>query len=111
MQSALGVDTHELFDILGIDASVIAAGLPGFTGVVAKFFLLNPHVSFRKKIDAAQMIPVGVADDYVRNFFGLDSRELDGFVGAKVLGGGKIFQESIAVIAAVEKNVVAAAAD
>src|SRR5580700_2424301 len=111
MQSALGVDVHELFDIFGIDAAVIAAGLPGITCVVAKFFLLNPDVSFRKKIDTAQMIPVRVADDNVRNFLGLDSRELDGFVGANVLGGAKIFEESIAVIAAVEKNVVAAASD
>src|SRR5580692_11570924 len=110
MQSALGVDAHKLFDIFGIDASVIAAGLPGITGVVTKFFLLNPHVSFRKKVDAAQMVPVGVTDNHVRNFFGLNSRELDGFVRANVLGGGKIFEESIAVIAAVEKNVVAAAA-
>src|ERR1700692_2582689 len=109
MQSALGVDAHELFDIFRIDAAVIATGLPGIACVVTKFFLLNPDASFRKKIDAAQMIPVGVADDNVRNFFGLNSRELDGFVGANVLGGGKIFEESIAVIAAVEKNVVAAA--
>src|SRR5580658_564395 len=111
MQSALGVDAHELFDIFGIDAAVIAAGLPSITCVVVEFFLLNPDASFRKKIDAAQMIPVGVADDNIRNFFGLDSRELDGFVGAKVFGRGKIFKESIAVIAAVEKNVVAAASD
>jgi hypothetical protein len=57
------------------------------------------------------MIPVGVADDNVRNLLGLDSSEPYGFVGANVPGGGKIFEKSIAVIAAVEKNVVAAASD
>src|SRR5580700_4720312 len=111
VQAAFRVDAHELFDIFGIYAAMIAAGLPGITCVVAKFFLLNPDICFRKKIDAAQMIPMGVADDDVRDFFGLESRELDGFVRASVFGGWKIFEESVAVIAAVEKNIVAAAAD
>jgi hypothetical protein len=52
MQSALRVDAHELFDIFGIDAPVITAGLPGITCVVAKFFLLNPDISTGRRCAA-----------------------------------------------------------
>ena len=90
---------------------MIAAWLPRFHGVVAIFFLLNPYICFREKIDAAHVVPMSVTDDDVRYFLGLHAGQLYGFVGAEVAGRWEIFEESIAMVAAVEKNGVASAAD
>jgi len=61
---------------------VIAAGLPGIAGVVAKFILLDPDGCVREEVDAAHVIPVGVADDDVGDLVGLDPGEFHGVVGA-----------------------------
>src|SRR5438034_4928896 len=90
---------------------MIPAGLPCVTGVISKFLLLNPNRCFGKQIDASQVVPVGVADDDVRDFCGLNTGELHGFVGAKVFCRWKVFEEGIAVIAAVKEDIVAAAAN
>src|SRR5579859_1405865 len=109
--AACGVQLDELLNVVWIDSTMIAAGLPSVAGVIAKLVLLDPDICFRKKIDAAEMIPMGVADDDVSDFFGLETGELDGFVRANVIGGREIFEESIAMVATVEKDVTAAAAD
>src|SRR5438876_3897360 len=69
---------------------MIPAGLPCVTGVISKFLLLNPNRCFGKQIDASQVVPVGVADDDVRDFCGLNTGELHGFVGAKVFCRWKV---------------------
>src|SRR5205085_8884542 len=61
--------------------------------------------------DAAEVVPVGVANDDVGDFFGLDACELHRFVGPNVFRGWKRPEKSIAVIAAVKKDVVAAASN
>src|SRR5207253_3638436 len=72
---------------------MIPAGLPCVTGVISKFLLLNPNRCFGKQIDASQVVPVGVADDDVRDFCGLNTGELHGFVGAKVFCRWKVFED------------------
>ena len=88
---------------------MISAGLPGLNRVIPKFLLLNPDRCFGKEIDAAEVVPVSVADDHVGDFFGWDTSKLHGFVGADVFRGGKVFEESLAVIAAVKENVATTA--
>lgn len=105
------VEFNEFLDILRVDPTVIAAGLPSVASVVAKLLFLNPYGRLGKKVDAAHVIPMGMADDDVSDFFGLNSRKSYGFIRANVVGGGEFFEEGIAVVAAVEKNVVASAAD
>ena len=111
LQAALRIDPNEFADVFGVNAAVIAAGLPGVTRVVAKFILLNPDIRFGKKIDAAEMIPVSMANDDVGDFVGLDAGEFYRFVGGEVFGRREILEEGVAVIAAVEKDVVAATSD
>src|SRR5579859_7927108 len=110
-ETAFGVALDELLNVVGVNAAVIAAGLPGCSRVIVELLFLNPDIGFGKKIDAAEMIPVRMADDDVGDFIGLEARELDGFVGAEVIGRWEIFEKSVAVVAAEEKNEVAADAD
>src|SRR5260370_1400394 len=88
---------------------MIAAGLPGFAGVVTELLLLNPYCRFGKEINAAQVIPMRMADDDVRDFFRLDAGELHRFVRANVFRRWEVLEESIAVIAAVKEDVATAA--
>jgi|SRR5690348_10873999 len=81
----LGVELDEFLNVGGVDAAVMSAGLPGLAGVVAILVFLNPDSCFGKKIDAAEMVPVRVADDDVGDFVRLDARELDGFIRAQVI--------------------------
>src|ERR1700730_8212961 len=102
MQPALGVQSHELLHVFRVNAAMIAARLPGFAGVVTERLLLNPNCRSREKINAAQVIPMRMADDDVRDFFRLNAGELDRFVGTNVSLRREVLEESIAVIAAVK---------
>src|ERR1700688_4838334 len=88
---------------------MIAAGLPGFASVITELLLLNPNCRFGEEINAAEAIPVRMADDDVRDFFRLEARELHPFVGAEVLRAWEFLEEGIAVIAAVKEDVATAA--
>src|SRR5271154_2609198 len=57
------------------------------------------------------MVPVRVADDDVGDGVRLYSRKLHGFIWPEIVLHGEIFQKSVAMIAAIEKNVMAATAD
>ena len=85
-QPPCGVEPDEFLDVFRVDAAVIAAGLPSVARVIAKLLLLNPDCGFGKKIDATHVIPVGMADDDVRDVFRLNPSEFYGFVGANVVG-------------------------
>src|SRR5215469_15130033 len=82
--AALSVQLHEFLNVLRIDPTVVSAFLPRRAGVVAVFLFLNPDRRFGKKIDAAEMVPVRVADDDVTDFVWLDAREFHGFVRTNV---------------------------
>src|SRR5215469_13403804 len=90
---------------------MIASRLPSGTRVVPKFFLLNPDGGFRKEIDSAHVVPVGVADDDVRDFFRLDTSEFDGFVRPNEILDGQFLEPAFAMEAAVQEDVVPAAAN
>jgi len=68
-------------DLTSVVHERTAAGLPRGAGIVAKFILLDPDIRFGKKINAAEIIPVNMANDDVGDFVGLDAREFYGFVG------------------------------
>lgn len=106
-----GIKLHEFLSIFRVDPSVIAAGLPSVSRVIAKLLFLNPDCGFRKKVNATHVIPVAMADDDVRDVCRLNAGEFHGFVGTNVFGGREFFEKSIAVVAAVEKNVAASTAD
>src|SRR5580700_6867020 len=110
-EPSFGIKLHKLLDVFRVDPSVIATGLPSVAGVIAKLLLLNPDCGFGKKVDATHVIPVGMADDDVRDFFRLNASEFHGFVRANVFGGREFFEKRISVVAAVEKNVAAYTAD
>ena len=99
---AFSVELHEFLNVGGVNAAMIAAGLPGLAGVVAKLLFLNPDRCFGKKVDAAEMVPVRVADDDVGDLVRLEASEFHCFVGANVFRRWKVFQERVAVIAAVK---------
>lgn len=111
LKPSFGVEFNEFLDILRVDPAVITAGLPGIAGIVAKLLFLNPDCGFRKKVDATHVVPMRMTNDDVGDFFRLNSRKFYGFIGANVVGRGKFIEESIAVVPAVEENVVSPAAD
>src|ERR1700688_893259 len=88
---------------------MIAAGLPRFAGVITVLLLLNPNCRFGEEINAAEVIPVRMADDDVRDFFRLDAGELHRLVGTNVFCRWEVLEEGIAVIAAVKEDVATAA--
>ena len=63
-----------------------SARLPGVSGVIGELLLLDPNGGFREEVDAAHVVPMGMADDDVGHVFGLDAGELHGFVRAQVVG-------------------------
>ncbi|MGA8023536.1 MAG: hypothetical protein WCC18_20105 [Candidatus Acidiferrales bacterium] len=107
----VGIELHEFLNVFRVNPAMIAPGLPGVAAVVAKLLLLDPHNRFRKKVNATHMIPVRMADHNVRDLFRLHSGKFHRFVGTNVFGCGEFLRESIAVVAAVEENVAASAAD
>lgn len=84
--AVLGVEFHKFLNVCRINAAVIAAGLSRVARVVAVLLLLDPHRRLGEKVDAAQMVPVGMADDDVSDFVGLDARKVYGFIGANIVG-------------------------
>src|SRR5579863_2445452 len=90
---------------------MVAAGLPSFTGVIAKFLFLDPYRGFRKQIDSAQMIPMRVADHDVGDFRRLYASQLHRFIRAKVISDGPLLEPFFAVESTVEENVVPSATD
>src|SRR5215472_777173 len=104
MQAPLGIELDQLLHVFGVDSPVVAGGLPGVAGVIPVFLFLDPDHGLRKKIDAADVVPMGVADDDVGDLFGLDARKLYGLIRAKVFRGRKILEKSVAMIAAVKKD-------
>ena len=110
-QPSFRVQLDKLQHIIRIDAAVFSAGLPRLPGVISKLFFLNPHRRLGKQIDATQVVPVGVADHHVGHIFGLHSGKFHRFVRPQEIGDGKIFGPLFAMKSAVEKDVVAAAAN
>src|SRR5215471_11776172 len=111
MQAALGIQLHELPHILGVDAAMMTARLPRVSRVISELLLLNPDRCFWEKVNAAHVVPMGVADDDVGDLLRLDAGQLHCFVGANVVCRWKRFEESIVVKAAVKEDVAAAAPD
>jgi hypothetical protein len=73
---------------------------------------LNPDRGLREEVDAADVVPVRVADHDVRDVLGRDAGEAHGLVGPQVVGERrKLLPPLFAVEAAVEENDVPAAAD
>src|ERR1700728_191195 len=108
MKAALGVELDQLLHVFGVDAAVIAAGLPRVDGVVAILIPLNPDGGFRKQIDAAHVVPVCVADDNVANRIGRNARGFDSLVGAEVILHRKFFKKRVAMKSAIKEDRVAA---
>ena len=90
---------------------MLPSRLPSFAGVVAELFLLNPDGRASKQVDAAQVIPMGMTDDHVGDFFGLNSGEAHGLVGAQVVHDRPEFKPAVAVKSGVEQDIAAAASD
>lgn len=90
---------------------VLPSRLPGFAGVVAELVLLNPDGRASKQVDAAQVIPMGMTDDHVGDFFGLNPREAHGLVGAQVVCDRPEFKPAVAMKSGVEQDIAAAASD
>src|SRR5215468_6403689 len=107
VQAALGIQLHELAHILGINAAMMTAGLPRVSRVISELLLLNPNRCFREEVNAAHVVPMGVADDDVGDLFGLETGQLHRFIGANVLCRRKVLEESIPMIAAVKEDVAA----
>jgi hypothetical protein len=80
-------------DLTSVVHERTAAGLPRGAGIVAKFILLDPDIRFGKKINAAEIIPVNMANDDVGDFVGLDAREFYGFVGEMYSFEGKYLRK------------------
>jgi hypothetical protein len=59
-----------------------SARLPGVSGVIGELLLLDQTVAFGR-VDAAHVVPVGMADDDVGHVFEADASELHGFVGRR----------------------------
>jgi hypothetical protein len=100
-----------LLNVIGIYPAMVPARLPRRAGVVAEFFLLNPHDGLGEEIDSAHVVPVRVADDNVRDFFRVHSSKFHGLAGPEVVLDGPFFKPALAVKAAVEKDIASAAAD
>src|SRR5215472_3546709 len=99
---SFSVELHEFLNVGGVNSAMIATGLPGLASVVAKLFFLNPDRCFGKKVDAAEMVPVRVADNDVSDLVRLDASEFHRFVGANVFGRWEVFQKRVAVVATVK---------
>src|SRR5262249_39403088 len=110
-QAPLGIQAYKILRVVRVDAAMVTAGLPRRSGVIAKLLLLNPDDGLGKKIDASHVVPVGVTNDNVGDFFRLHARKLHGFVRAQEILDGKFLEPPLAMKAAVEQNVVPAAAN
>jgi hypothetical protein len=78
LHTPVGIRAHERKNIVGIDAAVRVACVPGFPGVVLVLSPLDPDCRFGKQLYSAGMIPVRVADDDVGNLLGSDTRREHG---------------------------------
>jgi hypothetical protein len=110
-QSAFSIEPNQLLHVVRIDPPVVSIWLPGWSGVVPEFLLLNPDNGLGEEIDPAHVIPVGVTDHHVGNLFGLDSSQPHSFVGWQIVFDRKLLKPAVAMKAAIEKNIAAGAAD
>jgi hypothetical protein len=90
---------------------VVSAWLPGWSGIVSEFVLLNPDDRLGEKIDPAHVIPMGVTDHHVGDLLRADSSQPHSFVGWHVVFDGKLLEPAVAMKTAIEKNIAAGAAD
>ncbi len=109
--AAFGVELYGQLDVIGINAAVRAARLPGRSGVVFQLILLEPDFGLRKEVHAAGMIPMHVADDYVSDIFGLDAGAGDSIGGDGEIHGMPLLDIAVAMETRIEKDVLAIAPD
>ena len=60
VDSSFGIQLDQCGNIFRIDAAVIAARLPRVHCVVAILVFLDPDRRFRKQVDAAHVVPMGM---------------------------------------------------
>src|SRR5579863_6575164 len=90
---------------------MVPARLPGFSGVIAKFLLLYPHVGLGEKIDSSHVVPVGMTDHHIGDVLGFHTRKAHGLVGPQVILDGPFLEPALPMKAAVEENISPTAAD
>src|SRR5579863_1710883 len=110
-QPTFSVEAQELLNVSRIDAAMIAAGLPGGVRVVPVLLFLNPDRGLREEIDPTHVVPVRMADDDVRHFGGVDSRQAHSLIRPHVVCDLPELEPALPMKAAVEQDVVAAAPD